>query len=932
MPSTSYQLPVELWQEILWQTLDHGLYLDGTLTLFEKLDLFAPPCKIYHRYSRQRKSLRSVCRLWYAIIETKNDIIFMDPTCEVEKDIRFSRRLEIVPGWEKCCRRWPCTPMPQYIERVTSRGVEECKPDAIVSHYSDEISGLQLINPGNIQALRLYEPVQGPIQQFLRKCVNLEAVWVPFHRKSSLAANGNIYPFHRSQSLSYLHIDSVTDGGETFILHLPSLTYLSVAVNYHHSSIPPFFIDAPNLTTLVFSAAGVYSSNRTILEPLINSCRKTLLNLVLLRQFDYASFGAIKHLLRTLSLSSLGLSIDSVTLASHKNLEGAPSLTSTPVPLILFGLDTCLELSRLVGSLLDLPSVFTTGQKRFSKLVVANTWVELREIWDASFRDVDHRRGLARRDIMTYYWSAFIRMNRDGILIQDQTGTGIWEGEAMILAERMKFCSVENMSSGSYQLPVELWRQILCRTLYDGILLHEDATIFEKMDLFNHSHILYDRYLLRRESLRLVCRLWNAIIKTENDILFVDPFYDNFQDLRFLQRVEFVNGLRRYHLGSSYQRSGQIATTEEAQPGGIPQNPNKVDTSRSLNRESLVNVRILRLYNSVRAPFELLHECVNLVALWMISYQISKLTTSDGLHPLQNLHNLSYLHIDSVTKSGKPCTLHLPALTYLSIDFILYARSPTLPFEIHVPSLTSLVLSGAIYGDHVAILKILVNSCKDTLINLFILYGTQDAAPGVPFDQVSRIPHLATLGFRVGGVMLLPEISFEAQPTSAFSPLFLVLFGLDDLNQDQLAAFKQKLLSEFATEQRFSKLVIAKTWPELQHAWNTFPRDAEGAQHNDMKETLASFWLVLEQLDREGVFVQDRSGTGLWEGAAAILGERIKAYSEIANEASNEGSLCQLPAAAVALSVQASSRSSKLDRTTGYIRSYKQRFKDFVTR
>ncbi|KAG8830643.1 hypothetical protein FRC17_004540 [Serendipita sp. 399] len=450
------------------------------------------------------------------------------------------------------------------------------------------------------------------------------------------------------------------------------------------------------------------------------------------------------------------------------------------------------------------------------------------------------------------------------------------------------------MSSSSYQLPVELWREILCRTLYDGILLHEDATIFEKMDLFSHSHILYDQYFLRRESLRLVCRLWNAIIKTENDILFVDSFCDNFQGFRFPQRVEFVSGLRRYRLGSSYQRSGQIVTTEETQPVGIPRNPHKVDILRSLNRESLVNVRILRLYNSVRAPFELLHECVNLVALWMISYQISKLTTSDGLHPLQNLRNLSYLHIDSVTKSGKPCTLHLPALTYLSIDFILYARSPTLPFEIHVPSLTSLVLSGTIYGDHVAILKILVNSCKDTLVNLFILYGTQDAAPGVPFDQVSRIPRLATLGFRVGGVMLFPEWSFEAQPTSASSLLSFVLFGLDDLNQDQLAAFKQKLSRGFATEKRFSKLIIANTWPELQHAWDTHLRDAERAWQNDMKETLASFWLVLEQLDRAGVVVQDRSGTGLWEGAAAIPGRGIKACSEIANKVANEGLLVSL--------------------------------------
>ncbi|KAG8830644.1 hypothetical protein FRC17_004541 [Serendipita sp. 399] len=353
-----------------------------------------------------------------------------------------------------------------------------------------------------------------------------------------------------------------------------------------------------------------------------------------------------------------------------------------------------------------------------------------------------------------------------------------------------------------------------------------------------------------------------------------------------------------------------------------------MDAMRLSDAESLGKVRVLRLYKSVRGPLQLLQECVNLEALWVLYHRIYTYSGDEGSSVLSNLRNLSYLHIAAVAIDvGKTIALHFPALTYLSVDFSFYRSSTTPPLDIHAPNVRTLVLSGWIYGEHAPVLARIVHSCKDSIVNLVLLCKSRGGLLFLPLDHLSEFPCLSTLGLGIESITSVVDsyIVGASQPNP--SPLSLALFGLENcVDQRRLGDNQQALSRIFTTDQNpFSRITLSVQWGELRDTWGVHPKNVD---FTEMRGALPSYWYLLEHLDKNGALIQDQTGTGLWEGEARILAERMKAYSKRSNEIPDDTHT----KGATAAKPLKRARPSKFGRLSRYICSLKRKIQAFVTR
>ncbi|KAG8835116.1 hypothetical protein FRC18_001017 [Serendipita sp. 400] len=445
----SNRLPIELWEEIFSHVLYRRLFPSTNATIFDEMDLFSHPCKVYAIYTHRITMLRLVCRLWNEIIGIESKVLFGDG--RRGDSLNFHRilpssRVDLIKQWNDYCRKWPCVPRRDAWKTRQGR----CVPAGLVLYSSEDtendwMHGLE--NLANLRVLRLFHDVRGPIQ-ILDKCTNLEALWIYFTALWQLMKKQPLSVIQRLQYLSYLHLDTVTDIGSTYTLHLPTLTYIEMRLYLETTfgfvqSIFSFPLDlhTPIITTIVLS--GVVSKEYiSHVEKYINSCRSSVVHLLLsYTGDDSASFLPPHQLSHFPQLSTLGLRIDSVVSLSIHELAVANPPKSSPFSLVLFGLDARPRRDNLEICRQHLREIIGVRQKWFSKVLIPMEWAELRNTW------VQYRHDTLKEDgHLPCYWSVLNDLDQSGIPIQDRNGVGLREGDGRDLIRRMR-CSSKNGTS-----------------------------------------------------------------------------------------------------------------------------------------------------------------------------------------------------------------------------------------------------------------------------------------------------------------------------------------------------------------------------------------------------------------------------------------------------------------------------------------------------
>ncbi|KAG8834872.1 hypothetical protein FRC17_006617 [Serendipita sp. 399] len=230
------------------------------------------------------------------------------------------------------------------------------------------------------------------------------------------------------------------------------------------------------------------------------------------------------------------------------------------------------------------------------------------------------------------------------------------------------------------------------------------------------------------------------------------------------------------------------------------------------------------------------------------------------------MHYLSHLHLDLVTDCNHTLTLHLPALTYLGANLSLvkqtFPRRQVFPFDLEIPNVKTINLSGAIAGFYTPLLQHQINSWRESVVEMVLCSDLVESDPFLPLDQLSGFPQLTTLGLSVDGISSSTADIFAVTPLPASSPLSLVLFGLEkEIEHRDLDYCKEKLSNLFINGEQpwFSKLIVGSGWRQLAEKSYT-DCEAKRGDNQETEDALSSYWPVLEYLDQKGISIEDRNG------------------------------------------------------------------------
>ncbi|KAG8829440.1 hypothetical protein FRC17_006568 [Serendipita sp. 399] len=443
-PASSVDVfPVEMWREVFAHAVFPPLLPGQNASVFDDIDVFGHPCKLYSSQLAVRTTLQLVCRLWYEIIkwDKKHGTFFMDTVSISEillERVRLARRLEIINRWASYCCQWPCV--------LTRRPSGRCPSGTYTSpKYEQNAQGTIYCPPEasfGAEILRLLDDNRDA-SQLLNGCMNLRALSVRF-TGFRLATSGTNFVQSHLQQLSHLHLDGVQDNGEINVLYLPRLRYLKLTMDLRYGGIGifPLEIRMPNINTIVLEG-WADSRYRSSIDVLLLSTTHSLINLILTYNGEngHAIFSLL-NLPKFEKLSVFGFGIRNLYRELHREFVATPlPLSSSSISFALFGLDThnrkdCFRFRK--GYVSKLTDIFTRRGEWFSKLVIPLEWSDLQDLWVQACEKFDLGDGFSEDDPLPCYWYVLNHVSKSGVPVEDRNGVGMGEGAGAIFTRRME--------------------------------------------------------------------------------------------------------------------------------------------------------------------------------------------------------------------------------------------------------------------------------------------------------------------------------------------------------------------------------------------------------------------------------------------------------------------------------------------------------------
>ncbi|KAG8819589.1 hypothetical protein FRC17_010386 [Serendipita sp. 399] len=407
------------------------------------------------------------------------------------------------------------------------------------------------------------------------------------------------------------------------------------------------------------------------------------------------------------------------------------------------------------------------------------------------------------------------------------------------------------------EFPTEiLWE--LFRHALQSPMPKQGAGFFENMDVFAHPCKIYAQVTSTRQSLRLVCRRWNAVLSERHPneqnggVLIVDSAFEQeitLENLRFVERFEAIVGWRK-----NYCRTWPCTPMAERHGPGVP---------------AIKDLKSVRIPPG-DMPGRNIKQWKGVEALWIGN--IALLMQFDGLPKSlvqEMFNNITNLSLYCTADTMAPKKLHLPRLIYLRLDISLcWNRGDTerFPVELSAPSISTLLLTGAIDNEYIRFIKRLILSTKESLTHLLV---------SLHLDRLN----LQTLGVKLG----LLTARFPATCKNLNPPIALVLLGLEEKSEFK-RSYRQRwiksLHAAFLLPSRpFSHIVVPFEWGEIEKFMVQeceAPLKVNRDRLLDKDDPLPCHWSVLQKLAEHGIPIRDRSGVSMQEGNGARFVQRME--------------------------------------------------------
>ncbi|KAG8753123.1 hypothetical protein FRC14_006406 [Serendipita sp. 396] len=378
-----------------------------------------------------------LCDIWNEIVKRQAGTDSISGSLEDLSNSTLAhsaRRVEVMNSTETCCRKWPC-------HFSCQQGTPKYNSPPYREKYANEIQ-YQGKSLSNAQVIRILENLSNP-SSLMRNCINLEALWIHFHGFKALFKTPEITNRIQKQ-VTHLHLHKIHDDGDVYALHLPSLVYLRLNMYLREDDcgypyVFPLDIHMPKISTIYLEAYQIAPDYAPSIQRMIMSCRSTLVNLLISYCRKPWEIFPLENLSQLPKLSKLGWSIDNFVFFDSfpDDLFIAPPLTSSPLSLVLLGIDYerfVYHRSHFASACVSMLSRSTSW---LSKVVIPFKWNELEELWTFACETFTFNI-FNSDDPLPCAWSILDCIYRSGIMIEDRNGVDLRSEAGQKLANRMR--------------------------------------------------------------------------------------------------------------------------------------------------------------------------------------------------------------------------------------------------------------------------------------------------------------------------------------------------------------------------------------------------------------------------------------------------------------------------------------------------------------
>ncbi|KAG8817877.1 hypothetical protein FRC17_011054 [Serendipita sp. 399] len=431
--------------------------------------------------------------------------------------------------------------------------------------------------------------------------------------------------------------------------------------------------------------------------------------------------------------------------------------------------------------------------------------------------------------------------------------------------------------SAIHRTPVEIWRMIFTFALRTWLLPDEYSRLVDDLLLFDNgctSYAEYKRIEDIRRQLRLVCKLWNAILCDAGIRLTISNFHDlalpSLPTLSHAMRVDppAQNSCTcRKKCPHNPRTWVTLAATPDGSGGSLDSVLKAPGNARVilLPRNSQFRNTILDALSYARRAHSL-----GCDSSFLREIQAPR---------LQNLFKrLTHLSISVLSTIDMTLAPHLPRLRYLQLGLNL---RHALPESGCVPlskwkftQLTSLVLEGFIIeACHKEILQFGLNHStflKNLILRYHIYCNGYNRSPRIEIPHLRQFRRLEVLGVDLQA--LNESVIFE--DLSHPSHLSLLLSDCIDLyskNRDWLMCVAGQCVRLCTPPvSLFDQVILLQSWDQVYHHW-----DAVIGRGMAWRRSFSPASTFFEELERQGIRIADRNGVGLQDGDGRKLLERL---------------------------------------------------------